>query len=117
MVDLELPESVNGIYTILHGQNTIILNDTLDKNMRKSVCAHELGHVILHGSINCLDIVRNTNFVVSKFETEADTFACFLLIDEESLSEMESSDSCTVEDVAKHFQVPFRYAQLYFDVI
>ena len=81
VIDSDLPESVNGIYTMLYGQNTILLNKRLSEIKRHIVCAHELGHVILHERLNCLDLERNTNFSVPRLETEADTFAACLIID------------------------------------
>lgn len=43
------------------------------------VCAHELGHLLLHGGMNRLFMDSRTFMRASKYEEEADRFACRLL--------------------------------------
>lgn len=117
VVDCDLPETVNGIYTMLYGQNTVILNNRLDSIKRRVVCAHELGHIMLHDNLNCLNLESSTNFVVSKFETEADTFAAFLLIDDTVLQNEFSDFSPTAaDDIATRFEVPEHLVKLRFNI-
>ena len=44
------------------------------------VCAHELGHMLLHKKANALFMDSRTYFVSSKYENEANAFAAELLI-------------------------------------
>lgn len=46
--------------------------------MQRFICAHELGHLILHP-------IKNTLYSVSKIEVEANIFAVELLVPDESL--------------------------------
>ena len=117
VIDSDLPGTVNGIYTMLYGQNTVILNNRLNTIKRRAVCAHELGHIMLHNNLNCLDLERNTNFVVSKFETEADTFAAFLLIDDALLqNEFYDNSPTGTDDIAAKFEVPEYLVKLRFNI-
>ena len=112
--DLELPESVNGMYTRMCNKDIVILNNALEDYKRLSVCAHELGHVILHEGLNCLDIERNTNFFASKFEYEADLFAAYLLINDETVEELTLAEPITVTQIAQETGIPEHLVQLRF---
>ena len=116
VTSLDLPESVNGIYTILYDQNTIILNSSLDENERRVICAHELGHVMLHNSLNCLDLARNTNYCMDAFELEADTFAACLLIDDEEIRSKMSDEPVCISDIAAAANIPEYYVSLRYRV-
>ena len=54
--------------------------------MQRTVCAHELGHAVLHTHANTPFLRKNTFFSVDKLEIEANTFAALLLIDKRPFS-------------------------------
>lgn len=62
----------------------IFINETLDYHEQKKVCAHELGHALLHKGYNVAFFEAYTYFSTERFETEANLFADILLeIDKE----------------------------------
>jgi len=78
----ELPNKVNGLYLNSTDYGKIILlNSSLQENKRDKVCAHELGHAILHSNINSINYHQNFDGDLAKLEMEADMFS-FFLIDE-----------------------------------
>ena len=60
-------------------QAVIFIADDLEEYVAEYVCAHELGHFLLHGGMNRVFIDSRTFMVASKYENEADRFACQLL--------------------------------------
>lgn len=59
---------------------TIHINDDAPDLLHPFICAHELGHVILHKNINTPFLRKNTLFSIDKIEREANTFAVELLL-------------------------------------
>lgn len=58
-------------------------SDIESESIHKIVCAHELGHAILHPKINSSYIGNYTLYSSSKIEIEANTFAAELLLPDE----------------------------------
>lgn len=58
--------------------------------MQRFVCAHELGHVVLHPNVNTPFMKAHTLFSIDKFEKEANTFAVELLMPDEIVHEYET---------------------------
>ncbi|MDD5923898.1 MAG: ImmA/IrrE family metallo-endopeptidase [Clostridia bacterium] len=112
----DLPKSVNGIYTILHGQNTIILSSSLDDGIKRVVCSHELGHAILHNGLNCLDLEKNTNFSMPFFEKEADMFAACLIIDDNEVKKNICNNTLELHDISSLFSIPEYYVKLRYEI-
>ena len=71
---------VRGFYQYFQRNNIIYIDDELSENEQKVVCAHELGHMLLHKNFNALFMDTRTHFVTTKYENEANTFAAELLI-------------------------------------
>ncbi len=105
VIDSDLPECVNGFTITMEGIVFIVLNNALDYYARKITAAHELGHIILHGSTNSVRLSANTSFCVSKLEREADCFAAHLLLLEEA-EEMKGMESVTSEDISMLTHMP-----------
>ncbi|MBE6906034.1 MAG: ImmA/IrrE family metallo-endopeptidase [Ruminococcaceae bacterium] len=81
-----LPQTIRGFYTFIMGIQMIYLNAGLsDGQERKAVCAHELGHAVLHAGHNFMFLKENTGFIAARFEREADLFAGYLLLDEQTI--------------------------------
>lgn len=80
-----------GFCKIILNRKFIFINRNMSEQMQKMVCAHELGHLLLHRQIlteksflldyELFDIRNDTEY-------EANVFAADLLIDEEDLSEL-----------------------------
>src|SRR5690606_3868689 len=78
-------------YTHTYKRIPIIhINSELDEPMQRFVCAHELGHVVLHPSINTPFMKAHTLFSVDRIEREANEFAVELLMPAEDVREHET---------------------------
>lgn len=73
-------KDVRGFYQFFQRNNIIYIDDNLPENEQIVVCAHELGHMLLHKNSNALFMDTRTHFVTTKYENEANTFAAELLI-------------------------------------
>ncbi|SDM68918.1 ImmA/IrrE family metallo-endopeptidase [Acetanaerobacterium elongatum] len=82
VVYTELPKTVEGFYQYIDGYKFIYLNNALDEDALRVICAHELAHALLHTDYNVLELLRDTFFYCPRFEREADIFCAALLIDE-----------------------------------
>jgi len=85
--------SLKGFYLCENGRRYIIVNSGLDRIVSRTVCAHELGHDMLHRELSAGGMRENTLFLSSnKTEREANLFAAeVLLSDGDVLSVMEYS--------------------------
>lgn len=109
MLEQELPRSVNGFTVTMNEIPFIVLNRDLDYYAKRFTMAHELGHIVLHNGTNTLNLSMNTEFCVTKYEREADSFAAWLLIQAE-MSELETLESVTAEDISKIAHIPMAVA-------
>ena len=75
---------VRGFY-----QYFIYIDENLPEHEKKFVCAHELGHMLLHKKANALFMDSRTHLNTHRYEVEADTFAMDLLIDDDMIAEYE----------------------------
>ena len=75
---------VNGFYQRYEGQDIIYINESLSDEEKTLVCAHELGHAILHNDMNTISLTTHI-CVDSKYELEANAFAIQLLQDDLNL--------------------------------
>lgn len=81
---------LKGFYLFENGKRYIVINEEIDKVLKTVVCAHELGHDMLHRELSGEGIRENTLFLSgNKTEREANLFAAEMLIsDEDILSEI-----------------------------
>ena len=84
---------LKGFYIFENGKRYIVINSSLNSLLRRTVCAHELGHDMLHREMSAGGIRENTLFLTNnKTEREANIFAAeMLLTDDETLFVMEYS--------------------------
>lgn len=80
--------SVYGYYFVYKRIPIININEALEESMQRVVCAHELGHAILHPKVNTSFMKRTTFFSLDKYEKEANKFAAELLISDEDIYEI-----------------------------
>ncbi|WP_397537814.1 ImmA/IrrE family metallo-endopeptidase [Rummeliibacillus pycnus] len=85
VINWDLHEEIRGYYKYDRRNRYIVINGNLPQEMQRVVCAHELGHAILHTRYNTPFMRQNTFFSVSKIEIQANTFAAELLISDESV--------------------------------
>ena len=89
----------------------INLNSTLDEKLQRFVCAHELGHAVLHPDSNTSFLKANTYLSIDKIEVEANTFAVELLLPNESLYQFNGTE-ITIYDVAAAHGIPEEFVHL-----
>lgn len=78
-----LKGGVKGFYQYQKRIKFIFINKNLNLVQQNMVCAHELGHVILHTKLNVCFFKENTLSIPNKFETQANRFAAELLLPDE----------------------------------
>lgn len=93
-------EGVKGFYQYFQRNNIIYIDERLSDKEKMFVCAHELGHMLLHKNANAIFMDSRTNLNTSKYESEADRFAINLLISDEDL---ESSLEYTIPQLSRLF--------------
>lgn len=103
----DLHQEINGYYKYDKRNRYIVINNNLDKQMQRVVCAHELGHAVLHKRVNTPFMRKNTLLSVDKIEREANRFAAELLITDENLYEYES-----MQYIASIHNVPIELIRL-----
>ena len=79
--------NVLGFFKCHRRQKFIYINNRLCPEKAKQVCAHELGHVILHPCVNTVFLDVCTYAVLEKIENEANMLAAELLITDEDILE------------------------------
>ncbi|WP_209121806.1 ImmA/IrrE family metallo-endopeptidase [Alkalihalobacillus sp. BA299] len=115
VIPWDLHEEINGFYKYDRRNKYIFYNCNLSNEMQRFVCAHELGHSLLHLKVNTPFLRANTLLSVDKIEVEANTFAVELLLPNEILLEY-SHTNLSIYDIAKIFGIPNEVAHLKGDI-
>ncbi len=77
--------TIRGYYNKIFRQRWIHINADLNEQEQVFVCAHELGHAILHPMSNTPFLREHTLFSLSRLEVEANQFAVDLIFDDYDL--------------------------------
>ena len=110
---LIITENLGNILGYFHTNRRIQmihLNQSLDGPMKRFVCAHELGHAVLHPKVNTPFLRRSTLLSVDKIEREANEFAVELLVPDEDV--FSTFRSATMQEVAARYGVPYELMRL-----
>ena len=79
--------SLKGLYTIIMDCKFILINKNLNEYTKKIICAHELGHELLHHEFAEDKIIKE--FMIydmkNRPEYEANVFACHILLDDKEV--------------------------------
>lgn len=78
---------VRGFYHHFQRCDIIYIDERLPDHIQSLVCAHELGHMLLHKTANAIFMDTRTQFNTYKYEIEANTFAMELLVPNEVILE------------------------------
>lgn len=105
-------EHINGYFIKVSKYKFIVLNSELNELSKKFVCAHEIGHAILHSELNTLFLQKNTLTIKGKYECQANEFAAELLIDDDLLEQytgynLDTISRCTGIDT-KYLELKFK---------
>ncbi|MCQ5364762.1 ImmA/IrrE family metallo-endopeptidase [Anoxybacillus salavatliensis] len=101
-------EQLGGVYGYHHSFkriNIIHINSELDESMQRFVCAHELGHAVLHPELSTSFLQKNTLFCMDKVEREANEFAVELLLPDDCIYTYRNTDM-TIYEVATTYGIP-----------
>lgn len=91
-----------GFYMKNARHQVITLNSDMSEHLRLFVCAHELGHAILHRDENTPFLHKNTLFSKAKIEREANEFAVHLLLHDKNFEDYE-----TKFDILRENGIPY----------
>lgn len=78
-------EDVRGFYQYFQRNHIIYIDENLNEHEKNFVCAHELGHLLLHKKTNAIYMDAHTNLNIDKIEIEANKFAMELLVSDDSI--------------------------------
>lgn len=110
-------KSINGFFQrTADGYEIIHINSEIPEEEQKYVCAHELGHALLHPDMAISFFIQNKLLIKNKFEIQADMFAAELLIDLDSDEPPYLSDLST-EQLSSYFSVPAELIKYKFDIL
>lgn len=78
-------QGIRGFCQRLKKRQVIYIDSNLSEREACFVCAHEIGHVLMHRGYNRIFMDTNTYFSVNRQEIEASRFAVDLLYDDADL--------------------------------
>lgn len=78
---------VRGFYQYFQRNNIIYIDENLPYHEKMFVCAHEMGHMLLHKKANAVFMDSRTLLNTSHYEKEANVFAINFLIGNDMLYE------------------------------
>lgn len=107
-------KGVRGFYQQKIRNRIIYIDQNQPEHIQRWVCAHELGHALMHDGTNAIYLDSHTYQVVGKFERSADRFAAALLCPDEE--ELEDYEGYSAEQLSALLGVPtelvsWRYMQ------
>lgn len=78
-------QGIRGFWHHTQRQHIIFIDDRLPEPEARFVCAHELGHILMHRGYNRIYLDANTYFQTNRHEIEANHFAVDLLYTDDDL--------------------------------
>lgn len=78
---------IRGFCQRMKRRRIIYIDSNLSDHVSRFVCAHEIGHLLMHQRYNRIFMDTNTYFLVNRQEVEASRFAVDLLFDDEYLQD------------------------------
>ncbi len=100
-----------GFYNTYKRFKFIHINNQINETIQRFVCAHELGHAVLHPKANTPFLRNQTFFSVDRLEIEANTFAVELLLTDEMISAYKDT-RLSIQEVAEAHGIPRGFARL-----
>ncbi|GIN13147.1 hypothetical protein J26TS2_30140 [Shouchella clausii] len=88
-VKYEILGDIMGYYSSLHRIQIIHINEKTRAKERDFICAHELGHAVLHPDANTPFLKRHTFYSTDRIEQEANYFAAELLFVDKTVTSSE----------------------------
>ena len=96
-----------GFFMVQDGEQSITINSDLPKMIQKIICAHELGHAVLHAQTAGVEAFHDVALfdTASVAEYEANVFAAEMLLKDEDVLELLNDDT-SFFSVASMMRVP-----------
>jgi len=107
LIDAQL-EGVRGFYQYVQRRHIIYVDSNLSPQDQHWVCAHELGHSLLHKNLNRVFMDSYTFMASTRFEREADQFAVCLLISDVELLDF---SGCPIAQIAECYGLNYDLAE------
>jgi Zn-dependent peptidase ImmA (M78 family) len=111
VIPWDLHDEINGFYKYDKRNKYIFFNNNLSSELQRFVCAHELGHAVLHPRANTPFLRNKTFFSIDKIEVEANTFAVELTLPEKFLNDYQNTNISNYE-LTKIYGIPNDLAHL-----
>nr|WP_219824368.1 ImmA/IrrE family metallo-endopeptidase [Bacillus sp. BH32] len=100
-----------GFYNTYKRFKFIHINNQIKETIQQFVCAHELGHAVLHPKANTPFLRNQTFFSVDCLEIEANTFAVELLLTDEMISAYKDT-RLSIQEITEAHGIPGGFARL-----
>jgi Zn-dependent peptidase ImmA (M78 family) len=101
---LEVPlTGVRGFYQYFVKNNMIYICQDLPEQVKRFVCAHELGHALMHKDTNAIYLDTRTFLKASMYERQANQFAINLLFPHDKF--FNDYKECTISQTAQCLNV------------
>lgn len=94
---------IRGFYQFYDGQDIVYLDSGLPDQVKKFVCAHELGHSLMHKDINAIFLDTRTYLKAGRYERQANQFAINLLYPHDS--DFDNYRDLTIQQTARCLNV------------
>ncbi len=96
------------------GYEIIHINSEIDEHEIKYICAHELGHAILHTDMSLGFFIENRMQIKNRYEIQADKFAAELLIDADIIDQLNTD--LNIEQLSSILCVPEKLIKYKFNL-
>ena len=101
--------SLLGYYDTNYRIHTIHINQNISASLQRFVCAHVLGHALMHRDANVPFLRAHTFYCTDKLERQANTFAIELLLPDEYIQDHKD---ITVFNLARLSGIPMGLEEL-----
>lgn len=107
-----------GFFLSQSKKSSIVINSDMSYDLQRIICAHELGHAILHKNMTGVKAFHDVGLFdeANSFEREANLFAAELLLDDDCVFEALNRDT-TFFAVAASLRVPMELLDFKFRIM
>lgn len=81
-------QGIRGFYQYVKRCYVIYIDAALNDHDARFVCAHEIGHALMHRGLNRIFMDSHTYFQTNRYEIDANRFAVDLLYDDDDLRDL-----------------------------
>lgn len=109
--------TIRGYYSKNFRQKFIHINCDISEYLQTFVCAHEVGHAVLHEDLNTPFLRKNTLMSINRYEIEANQFASCLLLSDEMIEEYINEYGYTIPQIARCTGLPEALVEYRFETL